>query len=407
MAIDVDVTLRRLIWELDLWATDHKMINDFFGYGEFLQVSSESERDYPAMVVNATTSSSETWYINYTLEIMLLQNVPDEQPNRKRAMSDMRQILNDLEETITYSDRWQAFSKLAGGLNCTPAVEKGADKGFGWIATFTIKIKKRHGICDLQALMPEYDFETGIIVGPVCDPATETLNGSAISSIPSGGSKAIIIQNDAVPPVQGGTVLTDTASSLIVEFPEASTPLNTSSIYKTGASTSFQSQDDGDKEFGRGVSFTVLDHNNGFGNTNRFTDDLGTQIYASEVIVDWATWDNANDTVLAYFKTPEAIANLTTHINNQPFTKNSLSNWWVCNIKELFNVNNYEVTRDYLNYAPFNYVYLTTADRIWCTTRDSTTVGIFSGNTGILVGSHTSLYRALLCRTYTLAELGL
>jgi hypothetical protein len=35
-----------------------------------------------------------------------------------------------------------------------------------------------------------------------------------------------------------------------------------------------QPGDDGDLQRGRGVNFLTLDFNNGFGNTNRFTDDL-------------------------------------------------------------------------------------------------------------------------------------
>jgi hypothetical protein len=197
------------------------MINDFFGYGQFLQLFMEGKRDYPAMVVNVTSAPSDKWYINYNFEVMILQYVNDQQDNRERAMSDCRQILNDLQETVSYSDRWQSFSRLDGNFNATPAIQKGADKAYGWIGTFTLKVKKRHGICSLQSLMPEYDFETGIITGPTCAPvsiyrddvfeenvesggrfdystacedATVTVNGDAFDTVASGGTLDVDVE---------------------------------------------------------------------------------------------------------------------------------------------------------------------------------------------------------------------
>ena len=66
-----------------------------------------------------------------------------------------------------------------------------------------------------------------------------------------------------------------------------STPLNTSNVYKTGQVTSYISNDDGSSQIGRGNSFLTLEHNNGFGNNNRFTDTLGTQSYADDIVIDW------------------------------------------------------------------------------------------------------------------------
>jgi len=96
--------------------------------------------------------------------------------------------LNDLEETISYSNRWQDFSKIQGQINCQPTIQKGQDKAFGWIASFTLKVKKRHGICDLQALLPEYDFETGTITGVRCEPVSIYENDVFVENVPSGGT---------------------------------------------------------------------------------------------------------------------------------------------------------------------------------------------------------------------------
>ena len=186
-----------------------------------------------------------------------------------------------------------------------------------------------------------------------------------------------------------------------------STPLNTSNLFKTGANTSYATGDDGDLQRGRGVDFFTLDFNNGFGNTNRFTDDTGNQTYTSLVVVDWSTWNQVNSTVLAYFKTPLNAFTQTTQLSGQPYTRNSLSSWYVCNLTELNNIRNWSVYRNPFNYSPFNYNMAVTADSIWSSTREGLTVAFFHAQTTINVGTTGGARRAFICRTYTLAELGL
>ena len=188
---------------------------------------------------------------------------------------------------------------------------------------------------------------------------------------------------------------------------EGSTPLNTSNLFKTGANTSYRDKDDGNLQRGRGVNFFTLDFNNGFGNTNRFTDDTGNQTYTSLVVVDWSTWNQVNSTVLAYYKTPLNSFALTTQLSGQPYTRNSLSGWYVCNLNELHNIRNWSVYRNPFNYTPFNYNMVLTADSIWSSTVEGSTVGFFHAPTAINVGTAGGARRAFICRTYTLTELGL
>ena len=160
--------------------------------------------------------------------------------------------------------------------------------------------------------------------------------------------------------------------------------------------------------FGRGVDFSTLDFNNGFGvDANRFTDSLGTQIYASDEVVDWSTWNQVAETVLVYYRVPNANANLTTQLAGQPYTKAGKSDWYVCNYKQMNNIQNLGITRDFFNYAPLNIAYTGTSDRLWCSTSDSATVSLYFLNTGTSLASQGSSYKAIVCRTFTLAELGL
>lgn len=177
MAIDTDITLRRLIYEFSQWSESHDMIRKF-GYGKYLNVYSETSREYPAFIVNCPRAPIEQWYINYNLEFIVLDWVFDsdqENENRERVNSDTHQLLEDLENTLRYSNRWQQFSRIDGRFEVQKIDEFGGDKCYGWLATVTLKVKKKSGICDLSALMPEYDFETQSVTCGASVTANDTL----------------------------------------------------------------------------------------------------------------------------------------------------------------------------------------------------------------------------------------
>ena len=242
-----------------------------------------------------------------------------------------------------------------------------------------------------------------VVPNTPCADADVTVNSSAFNSVASGGTLDVPVKYVNGTPI--GTIVGG-----IVEIPNPIvpvTPLNTADIFKTGA-TALRTGDDGTLAFGRGVDFVTLDFNNGFGvDANRFTDSLGTQVYASDEVIDWSTWNQVSETVLGYYRVPNANANLTTQLAGQPYTRGSYSDWYICNYKQMNNIQNLGITRDFFNYAPLNIAYLTTSDRMWCSTSDSATVGLYFLNTGTSLASQGSSYKAVVCRTFTLAELGL
>ena len=73
-------------------------------------------------------------------------------------------------------------------------------------------------------------------------------------------------------------------------------------LMKTGQTTSYRTGDDGDLEAGRATDFFTLNTNNPFGNTNRFTDELGGSTYANNIVIDWSTYDTVAGTVLGYYR---------------------------------------------------------------------------------------------------------
>lgn len=129
--------------------------------------------------------------------------------------------------------------------------------------------------------------------------------------------------------------------------------LTSAKLMKTGQTVSYRTGDDGDIEAGRNTSFTVLAQNNPFGNTNRFTDELGTQTYTKNIVIDWSTYDG---TTVFGFRRTEVSGNFNGGIDAclalsiPPFT----TGWRMANIKEIMNLANYSLTSVF-NYSPFNF----------------------------------------------------
>jgi len=270
MAIDATKTLRRLIYEFNEWADDHKYLQKF-GYGQYLKTYEEEGQTYPVMVVNCTSSTIDQWYVNYNLEVIVLEWVYDDEDNKQTANSDTLAVFKDLDDTIRWSDRWQEFSRLDADITAEKIDEFGGDKAYGWLATFQLKVKKKSGICDLTALMPEYDFDmqgtsdslevivefqgtattTNVQPGETVDfqvvddadspvgslitdtaaikkvqvstggdPATNSMNGTELTDIPAGGDKDFTIQDSDTNPVTV-TTISDSASAFVGEVTPA------------------------------------------------------------------------------------------------------------------------------------------------------------------------------------------
>ncbi len=177
-------------------------------------------------------------------------------------------------------------------------------------------------------------------------------------------------------------------------------------LMKTGQTTSYRTGDDGDLEEGRATSFTTLASNNPFGNTNRFTDELGGTTYTNNIVIDWSTYDG--NTVLGVSR----VAIATGQTWNQA-VDNSLSysvgtftsGWRLINMKEIMNLMNFANDQNnLLNYSPFN---LSSSARVyWSSTTNlaATTQAYVLNNIGLMnvVAKTTSTsYTYIRVRTFT------
>jgi hypothetical protein len=152
--------------------------------------------------------------------------------------------------------------------------------------------------------------------------------------------------------------------------PPASTPLTTAKLMKTGQTTSYRTGDDPNLGTGRATSFSVLAANNPFGNTNRFTDELGGSTYTNNIVIDWSTYDGS--TVLGWYRLKRPATGSYTWnqaIDNAlTFTIGTFtSGWKLANMMEYLSLVNWGNTpANKINYAPFSLV-----GDFWSSTTDA------------------------------------
>jgi hypothetical protein len=197
--------------------------------------------------------------------------------------------------------------------------------------------------------------------------------------------------------------ITISGNTVTIEVPAASAPVG-ATLMKTGQTTSYRTGDDGDIEAGRATDFFTLASNNPFGNTNRFTDELGGQTYTNNIVIDWSTFDGS--TVLGWRNTDNG-GNITWDnaidgallVSIGTFT----TGWRLPNWTELNSLGNHEASG--LRYVPFNAL---TNNNFWTSTTAKLvgTTNVFTLRSNTLLPAHTGKttstgMRYIPCRTFT------
>jgi hypothetical protein len=233
----------------------------------------------------------------------------------------------------------------------------------------------------------------------VAPDATLTLNGGAFTTALSGVTTDIELVDQLDAPIVPDSVV----GKKITVTLGGGAPVG-ATLMKTGQTTSYRTGDDGDLEAGRATDFFTLASNNPFGNTNRFTDELGGQTYTDNIVIDWSTYDGA--TVLGYYRVSNGVninwndaidAALLVSIGT--FT----SGWRLPNRNEINSLMIMDSLRG-LNYAPFNN---NSNDNYWSSTTahpsTSNAYYIPNGTKNVLGTPKTQLtgYRYIPCRTFT------
>ena len=178
---------------------------------------------------------------------------------------------------------------------------------------------------------------------------------------------------------------------------------STAKLMKTGQTISYRTGDDGDIEAGRDTNFTTLAENNPFGNTNRFTSELGTQTYTNNIVIDWSTYDGA--TVLGWRRTTSIDINWDNAIDGALATSigTFTTGWRLPNVQEILSIINFMITSVF-SYSPFNIS--TTPFRYWTGTSGISSLAAYvcTNGTGLvsqLAKTSFTSTRYFPCRVFT------
>jgi len=153
--------------------------------------------------------------------------------------------------------------------------------------------------------------DVGTAANPsVVSDSTITINGASL-----GATGDVVAEGALDIDVQQGGSPVGSWTGTVWDVP-ASSCGSTAAQLKTGQTVSYATGDDGDLQEGREVDFTTLNENNYFGNTNRFTDELGTQVYANNIAIDWSTYDQTTNNVTGWYVVKQSATPWATAITN-------------------------------------------------------------------------------------------
>ena len=183
--------------------------------------------------------------------------------------------------------------------------------------------------------------------------------------------------------------------------------ISTATLMRTGATVSYRTGDDSDTSSeGRATDFFTLAENNPFGTTDRFTDEIGTQTYADDIVIDWSTYNGS--TVLGWDRI-KSTGNVTwdTAIDDS-LTKSIgtfTTGWRLPNFNEIISIMCWGRSGPNflsIKYSPFT-INSSSAVALWCSTTAALTTQAFrllNTNTFQLVNKTGSAYY-ISCRTFT------
>ena len=285
-------------------------------------------------------------------------------------------ILPDI--TVTDSDGSTYSQPSVNNVTCTPCADATydlEDSLGGLLSSGSIPSGANDVIVAPNATVENSNtsyLDTVVSGGTLILPDTDIeVNGIFEGVIPSAATADIQV-TDGVSSVTPTSVVVS-GYTVTIEVPSGGAPVG-ATLMKTGQTTSYRTGDDGDLEIGRATNFFTLASNNPFGNLNRFTDELGTQTYTNNIVIDWSTYDGS--TVLGYYR----IKNGSNVLWNVAIDDSLLisvgtytTGWRLPNIYELQNICNFSIPTT-LNYAPFT-LGLSGSINLWCSTTNPASVG--------------------------------
>lgn len=152
----MEITLNQLVEELQLIATEHKKINDFF-FGDFIDAVTSDTAKYPLMVATLQPSGMDDNVVNVNLIITICDKYNLGEFRQIREIhSDCLSICNDLKITFK-QERWQEFSDVQTAISTDPFINRSQDMTAGWTMVANVGIYSSDNWCDLP--YDNYDFQ--------------------------------------------------------------------------------------------------------------------------------------------------------------------------------------------------------------------------------------------------------
>jgi len=238
-----------------------------------------------------------------------------------------------------------------------------------------------------------------------CADATITLDSEPFLTVASGSTTNITLEDEDGNPVapigsDGSTIIVPNGDTILIS--------GTATLMRTGQTTSFATGDDGNLRKGRNLNTLTAPPLHADGSptvnttTNRFTDELGGQTYANNIMIDWDTWDALTAKVLGYRRTG-ALSDVNYSVAMSTCVSLSIgiytSGWRLTNLFELINLFRYEGTGVKTNWSPFNY---NVAVNLWTSTNNSTDAFIISSSLGwVITNPKGNSGRFFACRDFT------
>lgn len=353
-------TILKLSNELEALCDSHDQLRTF-RYGEFLDIIKESDIQYSLAHLNIRLATKNEKSIVFQLLFSVMDSTTEGNENIDYVESNMLQVWTEIYNIIAYSPRWQEM-----GVVTTPSTpqkfrHKGADVVTGWGGTILFEYYEDNaGYCDVPVTGYDYD-------APVDPPVTGsgTYRNSDSSFTQSIPVNTTFVATDIEVTDSDGSTFNTPANKDVVCTPGIPNAIVYNRPIPTGQKTIYVNFDDGwhasngTYDFGNNqgtlarLDFTATDPfltliaNNAFNNNNRFTDELGTQVYANSYLIDHLTGLGWKTTVEA----DTAWATLIGDANSRTF--NGFSDWRCASMEALGSIKYNEVGKG-LNYSPWS-----------------------------------------------------
>jgi hypothetical protein len=154
----MEKTLNQLMKELEIIATQHRQINEFF-QGDFIDAVSRDAVQYPLMVVTLQPGSMSSQAVNVNMIITICDKYNIQEYRQINEIhSDCLSICNDIR--ITFQQwRFEEFMDIVGDIQTQPFINRGPDVTAGWTMNASLSIYDYNDWCSIP--YDDYDFENG------------------------------------------------------------------------------------------------------------------------------------------------------------------------------------------------------------------------------------------------------